>query len=59
MSNTREGNSTGLGLAFSQQLMHLMGGELSFSSPPGEGATFHMDMLRQPPQMAPGQTRPG
>ena len=59
MSNTREGNSTGLGLAFSQQLMHLMGGELSFSSPPGEGATFHMDLLRQPPQMAPGQSSPG
>lgn len=50
MGNTRDDNSSGLGLAFSRQLMHLMGGELSFSSPPGEGATLHADFLRQPPQ---------
>jgi signal transduction histidine kinase len=49
MGNTRDDNSTGLGLAFSRQLMQLMGGELSFSSPPGQGATFHLDFLPEAP----------
>ena len=41
--NTRDNNSTGLGLSISRGLMRRMGGELSFSSPAGEGATFHLD----------------
>jgi signal transduction histidine kinase len=49
MGNTRNNDSTGLGLAISRQLMRQMGGELSYSSPAGEGATFHADFLRQPP----------
>jgi signal transduction histidine kinase len=58
MSNTRDGNSTGLGLAFSRQLMHLMGGELSFSSPAGQGATFHADFLLQAPKKPATQVTP-
>lgn len=49
MSNTRDSNSTGLGLSISRQLMRQMGGELSYSSPPGQGATFYADFLRQAP----------
>ncbi len=45
--DTRDSNSTGLGLAISRQLMRQMEGELSYSSPPGEGATFYMDFLVQ------------
>lgn len=49
MSNTRDSNSTGLGLSISRQLMRQMGGELSYVSPPGQGATFHADFLAQAP----------
>jgi signal transduction histidine kinase len=49
MGNTRDNDSTGLGLAISRRLMRQMGGELSYSSPAGAGATFHADFLRQPP----------
>jgi signal transduction histidine kinase len=45
--NTRDNNSSGLGLSISRGLMRQMGGELSFSSPLGQGATFHVDFLRQ------------
>jgi signal transduction histidine kinase len=51
MSNTRDSNSSGLGLAISRQLMRQMGGELSYSSPLGEGATFYADFLRQAPNL--------
>lgn len=51
MSNTRDSNSTGLGLAISRQLMRQMGGELSYRSPPGEGATFYADFLLTAPDL--------
>ncbi len=50
MGNTRDNDSTGLGLAISRRLMRQMGGELSYSSQAGEGATFHADFLRHPPE---------
>jgi signal transduction histidine kinase len=47
--NTRDNDSSGLGLAISRQLMRQMGGELSYSSSAETGATFHADFLLQPP----------
>ncbi|MEX6503890.1 hypothetical protein [Pseudomonas zhanjiangensis] len=32
-----------------RELMRQMGGELSYVSPPGEGATFHADFLLREP----------
>jgi signal transduction histidine kinase/DNA-binding response OmpR family regulator len=39
-STTRQFGGTGLGLAISKRLVELMGGEIGFTSPPGEGAQF-------------------
>ncbi len=39
-STTRKYGGTGLGLALSQRLCHLMGGEIQVVSPPNQGLTF-------------------
>ena len=39
-STTRRYGGTGLGLVISQQLCRLMGGDIDFSSQPGQGSTF-------------------
>ena len=41
---TRQFGGTGLGLALSQDLVHLMGGTLSVDSLAGEGSTFTMEV---------------
>lgn len=45
--DTRQTKSTGLGLAISLKLMKCMGGDLTFFSKPGEGASFYADFVRE------------
>ncbi len=49
-STTRRAEGAGLGLAVSQRLCHLMGGEIRVQSTPGEGSTFTIRLpLHTPP----------
>ncbi len=53
--HTREHRGTGLGLAICRELAHMLGAEVSFTSTPGHGATFYVDLPQtpQPPEVKP------
>ena len=55
-SATRRYGGSGLGLALSRRLAHLLGGDISLESVPGEGSRFSLDLpiqLAQPDTTAP------
>jgi signal transduction histidine kinase len=43
-STTRKFGGTGLGLAISRRFCHMLGGDISVTSIPGEGSTFHITL---------------
>ena len=48
-STAREYGGTGLGLSISKRIVELMGGSISVSSAPGEGATFSFTITAEKP----------
>jgi signal transduction histidine kinase len=51
-SATRRYGGSGLGLALSRRLAHLLGGEISLESTPGEGSRFSLDVPLEMPEAA-------
>lgn len=50
---TRTVGGTGLGLSVARSFARLLGGEITVSSQPGSGSTFHVRLPRVPPTAAP------
>lgn len=48
-STTRRYGGTGLGLAISKRFCHMMGGEITVESKPGEGTIFRIHLPSSPP----------
>ena len=55
-SATRRYGGSGLGLALSRRLAHLLGGDISLESTPGEGSCFSLDVPLEVPE-APASPR--
>jgi len=57
-SHTRQHTGTGLGLAICKELAEMLGASVSFTSKPGKGATFFVDLPLAPQPHAPRPLMP-